>query len=265
MIPFDHTPQESSAFQPTAFSTHDFGHGQIHTSAFGNHNFHATEQYGVHDYSIQSSQTFQNTQNFSQAASSYQSGFAQDLPPEQDALVRPAINAEPTNVGDSDDDLEITNVTTPYMNGTSAGHTSTGEQSVQLSEDEEELDEDDNDMGQSYGHANPYAALANGFDEEQQDEQFDNDPGRVGSYPGAVPSGEYSDEEGDIEDEDEEEFDDEDEDEFDEDEENEEDDGGRYLDPRILAGQQQHQQQQQQKPAADSAFAAQDEVIELSD
>lgn len=261
ITPFDSTPLDAPAFQSTSFSTPTFGLDQAQTSAFGNHTLNSTEHSGPHDFSIQSSQTFQGTQNFSQAASPYQSGFAQHLLPEQDGPVQPTANAEPTNVDDSDDELQITNVTTPYMNGTSAGHTSTGEQSVQLSEDEEEFDEEDNDMGQSFGQANPYAALANGFDEEEEDGHFDDDAGHVGSYPGAVPLGEYSDEEGDMEDEDEEEFDDEEEDEFDEDEEDEEeDDGGQYLDPRMLAG-----QQQQQKPAADSAFAAQDEVIELSD
>ncbi|KAM0714365.1 hypothetical protein Q7P37_010152 [Cladosporium fusiforme] len=235
--------------QPYGFENHTFQNSAM--SGFDNRTFQQLKMMETaHCFTTQYTAPSTNT--------SYRTGFARDSNMNDVAHVPANTNVE--NVDDSDDEVQITNVTTPYANGTSAGHTTSGQESELVSDNEGE--EDDSQGVQ--GHANPYAALANGVDdddEEEEEELSEDDDGRVGTYPGAYGYGEYDDGDDEIEDEDGEgmEFE-EDEEDFDDDEEDEEeDDGDQYLDPSIADA---------HNPTPNPAFATQattEEVIELSD
>jgi hypothetical protein len=211
---------------------------------------------------------------------SYQMGFA-NFPVEQPS--QDASNVQVNNLVDSGDEV----VDMLHVNGTAIDHPGNGHLSEQISEydeieqplghvnpyaalanghpdedeDEEKDAEDEEDEQQNVGHANSFAALAN--EEDEEEEEFYGGH-QLGVYPGAAPNGEYDDDDdeeddGDIEDEDGEEFD-EDESDLDEDEDDEETDGDQFLDPRMLS---------QNKPSTNTGFATQattdSEVIELSD
>jgi hypothetical protein len=167
-----------------------------------------------------------------------------------------------------------------HINGTRIDHAANGRQSECLSADEavgranpdaalangqEDEDEEGEEEQPTLGHANSFGVLA---DEEEEDyDQYNYDDNQPGAYPGAVPNGEYDDEEeddddegeedGDIEDEDGEEFD---EDESDIDEDEDDADSHQFLDPHMMS---------QPKPYTNVGFAtqaaAESEVIELSD
>jgi hypothetical protein len=135
-----------------------------------------------------------------------------------------------------------------------------GHEDEDAEEDEDEDEEGDEDEQHILGHANSFSVLNNEEDEAEDYGQYNYAAHQPGVYPGAAANGEYEDDEnGDIEDEDEEEFDEDDSD-IDEDEDEEETDVDQYLDPRMLS---------QPKPNTNAGFAMQattdSEVIELSD
>lgn len=259
-IPSNDTPFGNGAIDSNNLQPNTFGAGNAHarSSGFVNHTFQPSPITGFENHTFQPSQQLPDSQVFSNqvpatsTTTSYRTGFSRNPTVEGTT----SANAGVANLEESDDEIQITNVTTPYLNGTSAGNTTSGQESEQINED----DGEEHVPQELHGHANPYSALANGSDEDEDEEALgetddDEDTGRVGRYPGAHATGEYDDGDDEIEDDEDEEMDsDEDEEDFDEDEE--EDDGDQFHDPNIVGT-------QQQKP--NPAFATTDEVIELSD
>lgn len=252
--PFDSGPQSSTL----GLDTFGRAPGTMQQPTFGaaSGSIQPVPPPGLSSASI-SSQT-QHTQTLfrqpeTAATTTYQAGFARESSAEMD---RAPVPVQANEDEKSDDDVEITNVTTPYANGVSIDQASDGMQSEHFDDDEDE------GMQQSFGHANQFAALANGFeedDEEVGEYNDESDTAGVGMYPG-----EYVDEDGDLGDEEDVDEDEEEEDEVgdeddfdeDEDEDDEEDGGEQYLDPRML---------QAQKPAPLATQSSTEEVIELSD
>ena len=243
-------------------------------SGFGIPPFQPNQTSGFGSYTFQPSQNLQDMQDIfgqpdaTNPTTSYQTGFAHGAPFEQ--------SANGNNAHDSDDDLQITSATTPHANGASTGVISNGHQSEYPSHGEEDVgpqrsfghtnsyaalangfvndESDDGEDGQqqTLGHANPYDALANegSMLDEDQFGQYNSDADRPGVYPGEPESGDSEDDDGDVEDENGEGFDEEGsdlEDELEEEEyeEDEEDDAPG-------------------KPSANVGFT-EPEVIELSD
>jgi hypothetical protein len=278
--PFDTTTHETNTINSDRFGAPTFGLHQPQLSGFGNPMSQSTQLSGFADHGLQSNTFSPGMQSvFGQPEVTstnhpYQLGFA-NSPAEQ------VVNGPGSVHIDSlldDDEIQIGSVTTLHVNGTSIDHAGNGLQSEHMSGYEEEQ--------QIVSHVNPYAALANGHEDEEGDEdeqhilghansfsvlnneedeaedygQYNYAVHQPGVYPGAAANGEYEDDEnGDIEDEDEEEFDEDDSD-IDEDEDEEETDVDQYLDPRMLS---------QPKPNTNAGFAMQattdSEVIELSD
>jgi len=242
-------------------------------SGFGTNNFQSTQTSG---FAFQPSQNTQDMQDiFGQSDAnnttmSYQTGFARNTTLE--------LNTNGNNAHDSDDGLQITGATIPYVNGTSTGVTSNGHQSEYPSNGEEDIghqqthaysnsyaalanglvndesDEGEDDPQQTIGHANPYAALANEGDMLDSDQfgEYNSDADQPGVYPGGDPE-DFEDEDGDIEDEDGEGFDEEGsdlEDELEDEEDYEDEDEDDGAEPH--------------KPVTTASFA-EPEVIELSD
>jgi hypothetical protein len=240
---------------------------------FGTNTFQSTQTSG---FAFQPSQNTQDMQDIfgqpdaTNTTMSYQTGFARNHTLEQ--------STNGNNAHDSDDDLQITGATTPYVNGTSTGVTSNGHQSEYPSNGEEDIghqqthaysnsyaalsnglvndesDEGEDDPQQTIGHANPYAALANEGDMLDSDRfgQYNSDADQPGVYPGGDPE-DFEDEDGDVEDEDGEGFDEEGsdlEDELEDEEDYEDEDEDDGAEPH--------------KPATTASFA-EPEVIELSD
>lgn len=272
--------------QPNTFGATSYEVRPPQPSAFGSHMGPLTQMTGFANNDSQASQLPFGMQgafgqpDAARPGPSYQMGFA-NFPVEQPS--QDASNVQVNNLVDSGDGV----VDMLHVNGTAIDHPGNGHLSEQISEYD--------DIEQTLGHANPYAALANGHPDEEEDEDEEEDAEdeeeeqhnvghansfaalaneedeeeeefyaghQLGVYPGAAPNGEYDDddeEDGDIEDEDGEEFD-EDESDLDEDEDDEEADGDQFLDPRMLS---------QNKPNTNTGFATQattdSEVIELSD
>jgi hypothetical protein len=292
--PFDTTSHETNTMTSDMFSAPTLGLHQPQLSGFGNHMSQSTQLSGFGGHGLQSNNVSSGMHGvFGQpevtgANHPYQLGFA-NSPAEQ--IVNGPSSIHINNLLD-DDELQIGSVTSLHVNGASIDHAGNGLQSEHLSgyeeeeqtvghvnpyaalanghqdedaeeeEEEEEEEEDDEDEQHTLGHANSFGVLNNEEDEAEDYGQYNYAAHQPGVYPGAAANGEYEDEEdGDIEDEDEEEFDEDDSDsDIDEDEDEEETDVDQYLDPRMLS---------QPKPNTNAGFATQaatdSEVIELSD
>ena len=290
--PFDFDPQNTGSMQSNTFGAASYEVRPPQPSGLSNYmaqptqtSAFATNDPQINHFTSGIPSAFGQTDTI-RTSPSYQLGFAND-PIGQDSNALSDVHV--TNLVDSDDELQVEG-TTPRVNGIATNHPGNGHQSEHISEDdeveqtfghvnpyaalanghpddeeeeEEEDDEDGEDEGHTLGHVNSFAALANEEDEEEEEDygQDNYDGHQPGVYPGAIPNGEYDDDEedGDIDDDDGEEFD-EDESDLDEDEDDAETDGDQFLDPRMLS---------QHKPNANTGFATQaaadSEVIELSD
>jgi hypothetical protein len=275
--PFGGFTQNSGTSRPNALGDSS---NTPRPSGFGSHSFQPTQTSGFANHTFQPSQNTQDMQDIfgqpdqTSTTMSYQTGFARNAPAEQ--------GTNGNNAHDSEDELQITGGTTPYVNGTSTGVTSNGHQSEYPSNGEEDIghqqtgaysnsyaalsnglvndesDEGEDDQQHTISHANPYAALANEGDMLDSDQfgQYNSDADQPGVYPGGdAESNGFEDEDGDVEDEDGEGFDEEgsdleDEMEEEEDEEYEDEDDDEGADPH--------------KPSTNAGFA-EPEVIELSD
>jgi hypothetical protein len=279
--------------QPNTFGATSFEVRPPQPLGFGSDMGPPTQMSGFPNNDSQTNQlTFGMQSGFGQPdparpSPSYQMGFA-SFPAEQN--FQEASSAHVNNLVPGGEDLHVESFDMPHVNGTAIDHPGNGHLSEHTS-DHDELEqtlghvnpyaalanghpgeEEEEEEQHNFGHTNSFAALANeedeedGGEEEEEEEEIYSEDGygehRAGVYPGAAPNGEYDDDEeedGDIEDEDGEEFDD-DESDLDEDEDDEEADGDQFLDPRMLS---------QHKPNTNAGFATQatteSEVIELSD
>jgi hypothetical protein len=270
--------QVSNTMHSNSLSATNFGLDKPQLSEFGNHISQPSQSSGFTNHDFQFSQFSTDPQDaFGQPEAhraSYQMGVA-NHPTEEDPLERSNVQ-----VDNLDDELQFEGIAMTHINGTRIDHAANGRQSECLSADEavgranpdaalangqEDEDEEGEEEQPTLGHANSFGVLA---DEEEEDyDQYNYDDNQPGAYPGAVPNGEYDDEEeddddegeedGDIEDEDGEEFD---EDESDIDEDEDDADSHQFLDPHMMS---------QPKPYTNVGFAtqaaAESEVIELSD
>jgi hypothetical protein len=164
--PFDTTTaHETNTINSDRFSVSTFGQHQPQLSGFGNHVSQSTQLSGFADHGLQSN-TFSSSMHgiFGQPEVTgtnhpYQLGFA-NSPAEQ--VVNGPSNVHIDSLLD-DNELQIGSINTLHVNGTSIDHAGNGLQFEHMSGYEEEQ--------QTVSHVNPYAALANGHEEEDAEEE----------------------------------------------------------------------------------------------
>ena len=224
--PLGGSTQNSGASRP---NTLDESSNVPRPSGFGIPNFQPTQTSGIGNHTFKPDQNLQDIPDIfgqpdaTNPATSYQTGFARDA-------VGQSTNGN--NANDSDDDLQITGATTPYVNGASTGVTSNGHQFEYPSNGEGDVgpqqsidrtnsysalvddlvndksDDEEDGQQQILGNVNPYAALANenGMLDNDHFGQYNSDADQPGAYPGESET-ESGDEDGDVEDEGSEDFD----------------------------------------------------------
>ena len=188
--PFDSNSQDTSMMQANTFGATIHEVRPPQPSSSGNRIGQPTQMSGFANNNPQASQLGFGMQDaFDQPDAarpgpSYQIGFA-NFPAEQPS--QDASNVQVNNLVDSGDEV----VDMLHVNGTAIDHPGNGHLSEQISEYD--------DIEQTIGHANPYAALTNGHPDEAENEEEAEDEqhtfGHANSFAALADEDEDDDEE----------------------------------------------------------------------
>lgn len=216
--PFDPNSQDTSMMQPNTFGVTSYEVRPPQPFGSDSHLGQPAQMSGFANNDSQANHLTFGTQGaFGQPgpvrrSPSYQMGFA-NFPSEQPS--QDASTVHVNNLVDSGDDGHVESVDMLHVNGTAIDHPANGHLSEQISEYD--------DVEQTLGHVNPYAALANGHpnanEDEDEEEDVENEQhafGHTNSFAALADEG------GEEEDEEDEEVEEK------EEEEEEEDNGGQY-------------------------------------
>lgn len=206
LTPFDTTPQDASAIQSNSFGATSFEVQPPQPSGFGSHVGQPTQMSAFANNDSQNNHfSFGMQGSFGQPdpvrpTPSYQMGFA-NFASEQNS--QSASNAHANHLLDSGDQLHDESIDMLHVNGTAIDHPGNGHLSEHISERD--------DAEQTLGHANPYAALANGHtgeeeegeEEEAEEEEDQHTFGHANSFAALANGDEEEDEEEEEEEEEE--------------------------------------------------------------